>query len=262
MYEQVERAIQMMWQRYDEALTLTDLASAALLSKFHFTRVFRMTTGTSPGRFLAAVRFYRAKHLLLRTSLSITDISYRVGYNSLGTFTTRFAKSVGVAPGQYRHLARAGTGLLPPPRRSDDPAHCGTVFGRAHLPRTDRPIRIYVAVFSSPVLQGIPVSCDVIDYSDYYLLDAVPPGEWYVCAAAVEADNFDVQPWDRRPVFVGSGVPVSVRAGVSSKVDLVLHPTRPIDTPILLVIPELDSCRPPAGGGAIKATVHYQAQSL
>jgi AraC family transcriptional regulator len=244
MHKHVEEAIHLMWQHYDEPLTLTDLAGAALLSKFHFTRVFRMATGTSPGRFLAAVRFYRAKHLLLRTSLSITDISYRVGYNSLGTFTTRFAKSVGVAPGQYRHLARTGIGMLPSPRRADDPAKCGTVHGKLHVPATDRRIRVYAAVFSSPILQGIPVSYDVVEYSSHYLLNSVPPGDWYVCAAAVEADNFDTQPWDRRPVFFGSSVQVSVRPGVSSKVDLTLRPTRPVDTPILLVIPELDSCRP------------------
>ncbi len=245
MYKHVEEAIHMMWQRYDEPLTLTDLAGAALLSKFHFTRVFRATTGTSPGRFLAAVRFYRAKHLLVRTSLSITEISYRVGYNSLGTFTTRFAKSVGLAPGQYRHLARTGIGMVPPPRRSDDPTLCGTVHGRLHVPWTERRVRVYAAVFGSPILQGVPVSCDVVDYANHYVLNAVPPGDWHVCAAAVEVDNFHTQPWDRRPVFFAASAPVSVRPGVTSKVDLVLHPTRPVDTPILLVIPELDSCRPP-----------------
>ncbi|WNV84569.1 helix-turn-helix transcriptional regulator [Umezawaea sp. Da 62-37] len=244
MHKHVEEAINMMWQRYDEPLTLTDLAGAALLSKFHFTRVFRMATGTSPGRFLAAVRFYRAKHLLLRTSLSITDISYRVGYNSLGTFTTRFTKSVGVAPGQYRHLARTGIGMLPPSRGPVDPAQCGTVLGRLHIPSTDRRVRIYAAVFSSPILQGIPVSHDVVEYGGHYLLNAVPPGDWHVCAAAVEVDNFDIQPWDRRPVFFGSSTAVAVRPGATTEVDLTLHPTRPLDTPILLVIPELDNCRP------------------
>ncbi|GAB3473481.1 helix-turn-helix domain-containing protein [Amycolatopsis cihanbeyliensis] len=255
MHKHAEEAINMMWQRYDEPLTMTDLAGAALLSKFHFTRVFRMETGTSPGRFLAAVRFYRAKHLLLRTSLSITDISYRVGYNSLGTFTGRFAKCVGLAPGQYRHLARTGIGMLSPPRRTDDPAQCGTVLGKLHNPWTDRRIRVYVAVFSSPILQGIPVACDVVENSDHYLLNSVPPGDWYVCAAAVEADNFDTAPWDRRPVFFGSSVPVSVRPGVSYKVDMTLHQTRPVDTPILVVIPELDSCRPP-----VEVTTVRQAQ--
>ncbi|TLW91722.1 helix-turn-helix transcriptional regulator [Saccharomonospora piscinae] len=246
MHEHVEDAINLMWQRYDEPLTMTDLAGAALLSKFHFTRVFRMATGTSPGRFLAAVRFYRAKHLLLRTSLSITDISYCVGYNSLGTFTTRFAKCVGVAPGQYRQLARTGTGMVAPPGRADDPAQCGTVFGRLAVPPSDRRIRVYVGVFESPILQGTPVSCDIVEYSGHYLLSAVPPGEWYVCAAAVEADNFDVAPWERKPMFFGSGVPVSVRAASTSRVDIALHPTRALDPPILMVIPELDSCKPPA----------------
>jgi AraC-like DNA-binding protein len=253
MHKHVEEAIHLMWQRYDEPLTLADLASAALLSKFHFTRVFRTATGTSPGRFLAAVRFYRAKHLLLRTSLSITDISYRVGYNSLGTFTTRFTKNVGVAPGQYRHLAQTGIGMVPSCSRTVDPAQCGTVHGTLRVPSTDRRVRIYAAVFSSPILQGVPVSYDVVDQSGHYRLNAVPPGDWYVCAAAVEVDNFHVQPWDRRPVFFGSSAVVQVRTGASAEVDVTLHPTRPLDTPVLLVIPELDNCRPAGTAAARQA---------
>jgi len=96
MQAAVERAIKSMWERYDEPLTLAELADAAILSRFYFSRVFRNVTGTSPGRFLTAIRLYKAKNLLLSTSLSVTELSYRVGYNSLGTFTTRFTKSVGV----------------------------------------------------------------------------------------------------------------------------------------------------------------------
>src|SRR5262249_14768378 len=126
------------------------------------------------------------------------------------------------------------------------------------IPQTDKPIRVYVGAFDSPILQGIPTSCDVVDQSDQYLLSSVPPGDRYVCAAAVEVGNFDTQPWDRRPVFIGSGVQVSVRAGAATKVDLTLHPMRPIDIPILLVIPELDSCRPPAGATHVTAEYHAQ----
>jgi hypothetical protein len=52
----VQVAIEFMWERYGDSLTLTDLARSAILSKFHFCRVFGDATGISPGRFLAAVR--------------------------------------------------------------------------------------------------------------------------------------------------------------------------------------------------------------
>ena len=112
MQTAVERAIDTMWSRYHEPLSLADMADTAILSKFYFSRVFRTLTGTSPGRFLTAIRLTKAKQLLLETSLSVTEISYMVGYNSLGTFTSRFTRSVGVPPARYRALSRGG--VLPP----------------------------------------------------------------------------------------------------------------------------------------------------
>src|SRR5579859_5367880 len=108
MQAAIERAIDTMWARYHEPLSLADIADTAILSKFYFSRVFRNFTGTSPGRFLTAIRLSKAKQLLLETSLSVAEISYMVGYNSLGTFTSRFTHSVGVSPARYRALSQAG----------------------------------------------------------------------------------------------------------------------------------------------------------
>jgi AraC family transcriptional regulator len=103
----VERAIDCMWERYSEPLSLTDIAGSALLSRFHFSRIFREVTGISPGRFLAAVRIYHAKQMLLSTDIKIEEITYAVGYNSLGSFTTRFTASAGIPPGRFRRTQAA-----------------------------------------------------------------------------------------------------------------------------------------------------------
>src|SRR3954453_10028451 len=108
MQKAVEREISIMWDRYHEPLSLDAMAGSAFLSRFHFSRIFRSATGTSPGRFLAAIRLYKAKNLLLETDMSVTDIAYEVGYNSLGTFISRFTRSVGVPPSRYRWLAEHG----------------------------------------------------------------------------------------------------------------------------------------------------------
>lgn len=110
----VERAIDTMRSNLSEQLTVDDMARAAMFSKFHFTRIFQRVTGISPGRFLSAIRLQEAKRLLTTTRLNVTDISLRVGYNSVGTFSTRFTKSVGLPPTTYR---RMGASLLAfPPR--------------------------------------------------------------------------------------------------------------------------------------------------
>jgi len=71
-----------------------------------FIRAFKKLTGISPQRFHAALRIERAKHLLIDTTRSVTDISFDVGYNSLGTFVRTFTLLVGLSPTQLRHFAR------------------------------------------------------------------------------------------------------------------------------------------------------------
>src|SRR5260370_25836049 len=102
MFSPVESAIAHIWESYGESLSLSDIAKSAILSRFHFYRVFREATGVSPGRFLSAVRIYQAKRLLVSTSLIVTDISLAVGYNSLGSFTNRFTHSSEASPPRFR----------------------------------------------------------------------------------------------------------------------------------------------------------------
>lgn len=242
--EAVERAISSMWAHYDEPLSLDDIADAAILSKFYFSRVFRSVTGTSPGRFLTAVRLYKAKNLLLETSLTVTDISYQVGFNSLGTFTTRFTYSVGVSPARFRSLSYLG---LPPPRTSDTDGRgqTGTTHGTVVLPSNEAPLRIYVGAFSSPIVEGVPESCDILtglpdDCREHrYRLLSVPVGKWFIRAVGVRHIDVDPRPWARQPLFVGSA-PVTVRADRDVEVDVAMRAVSRTDLPILLALPELD----------------------
>ena len=104
MDDAVEKAILFMTARLDEPITVDDLAKTASFSKFYFTRLFQRETGVSPGRFLSAMRLEEAKRLLVTTSMRVAEISHRVGYTSVGTFTTRFTASVGISPTLYRRI--------------------------------------------------------------------------------------------------------------------------------------------------------------
>lgn len=242
-YVAVERSISTMWNRYSEPLSLAEMAETATFSKFYFSRVFRSVTGTSPGRFLTAVRLFRAKQLLLKTSLSVTDIAYKVGYNSLGTFTSRFTRSVCFSPARYRSSSQAGM-MMPDFGSIVAPARCSTVHGKIILPEIDLPVRIYIGAFSSPIVEGVPVSCDVLDSSGTYELPAVPDGTWFIRAAAVAVRDVDPQPWNRRPLFISAGA-VTTRGNRGVEVDLKMQPMSRIDLPILMALPELDSHRLP-----------------
>ena len=100
----IERVIAAMQQHLDEPLSLDELAEVAVLSRYHFSRVFHNVTGLPPVQFLATLRLAEAKRLLLTSSLNVADVCFRVGYNSLGSFTVRFSRSVGVSPGRFRQL--------------------------------------------------------------------------------------------------------------------------------------------------------------
>src|SRR5215510_12362506 len=101
----VERVITTARGRLCEPISLHDMSRVAYLSTFHFNRVFHQITGLPPAKFISAMRLDEAKRLLLNTHLSITDICFEVGYNSLSTFTRRFTQRVGLGPREFRYLA-------------------------------------------------------------------------------------------------------------------------------------------------------------
>ncbi len=88
--------------RYARPLTVEDLASAAGLSRAHFSREFRRTFGESPHGYLLTRRLERAAALLRTTDRSVAEICFGVGLASLGSFTTTFTRTYGMSPTAYR----------------------------------------------------------------------------------------------------------------------------------------------------------------
>ncbi|TIC89033.1 helix-turn-helix transcriptional regulator [Nocardioides sp. GY 10113] len=101
-------------REYDRPLDVAALARGAHLSAGHLSREFKRAYGESPYSYLMTRRIERAKTLLRRGDLSVTEICFAVGYGSLGTFSTRFAELVGMPPSVYRERAAAGGAGLPP----------------------------------------------------------------------------------------------------------------------------------------------------
>lgn len=245
MKSSVERAIECIWARYDEALTTSDLASSAMLSKYHFCRTFSQTIGVSPGRFLSAVRVYQAKRLLRNSAMNVTDISFAVGFNSLGSFTNHFTKSVGTSPGRYRRMAKGSDSelLVPPPAPPPSQGWAKRVNGKIILPRDHAIASVYVGVFRTAILQGWPQAATVLQFRSpghwqTYGLQ-VPPGEWFVHAVAV-ADTIDPEPWTRRVQLAGKSGPILAADETSTSAVISLRPVSPMDPPILFALPELE----------------------
>jgi AraC-like DNA-binding protein len=88
--------------RYFEPLEVNDMASAAGLSRAHFSREFRRAFGESPHAYLLTRRLERAAELLRNTDRSVVDVCLSVGLQSVGSFTTSFTRTYGVSPTAYR----------------------------------------------------------------------------------------------------------------------------------------------------------------
>jgi AraC family transcriptional regulator len=252
MNSAIERAVAKIWEGYSEPLSLSDIANSAILSRFHFSRVFRDATGVSPVRFLFAVRIYQAKRLLASTSLSVPDISLAVGYNSLD--------SVGASPTRFRRMCRDGIRpLVGSP--GVKPGHDSTVTGAVSLPAGYQPARVFVGVFQTPIIQCRPLSSTIVeagnDEPGRYRLTDVPPGEWFIRAVAA-ADSTDPEPWTRRSMLVGGRGPVPVSSSAVTIVDIAVRPRLRTDLPILFAIPDLE----PHGTGVFDEAESVPAAEL
>ena len=83
------------------------LAKVSGVSEAHFARSFKQAFGVPPHRYLLTRRIERAAALLRDTELSITEIAFHTGWESLGTFGRTFRDITGESPGANRARARA-----------------------------------------------------------------------------------------------------------------------------------------------------------
>ena len=88
--------------RYAEHVGVPDMARAAGLSVWHFSREFRRAFGESPHQYLLTRRLERAASLLRHTDRQVVDICFMVGLQSVGSFTTSFTRTFGRSPTAYR----------------------------------------------------------------------------------------------------------------------------------------------------------------
>lgn len=98
----LRRARDTMDRDFALPLDVPALARVALMSPGHFSRSFRAAYGETPYNHLMTRRVERAKALLRRGDLSVTEVCFAVGCTSLGSFSSRFTELVGEPPSAYR----------------------------------------------------------------------------------------------------------------------------------------------------------------
>ncbi|OBZ12686.1 AraC family transcriptional regulator [Bacillus sp. FJAT-26390] len=109
LLHQFNRLIAKMGQQPDWRPTVDELAASAGVSASHFYRTFQEYTGEPPITFVERLRVKAACRQLAESLDSVTDISYRLGYQSSQHFATVFKRFVGVTPTEWRNSHRIST---------------------------------------------------------------------------------------------------------------------------------------------------------
>jgi len=100
------RARDYLAANFNERISLGEAAALSGLSPFYFHRLFANAFGETPHEFVTRLRIDRAKKLLLAGNHSVTDICFETGYESLGSFSTRFRSWTGLSPAAFRRESR------------------------------------------------------------------------------------------------------------------------------------------------------------
>ena len=90
----------------DEHPSVIAVARASGLTHFHFIRLFKAVFGETPHQYRSRAQIEKAKHLLILTDLSITDVCMAVGFSSLGSFSALFSRRVGMSPSEFQRRYR------------------------------------------------------------------------------------------------------------------------------------------------------------
>lgn len=103
---QLRRVEEMIREHVAEDISLAELAGVTDLSKSHFARAFRQSTGLPPHQYQLNARVERAKHLLRRSNRTLTEIGLDCGFREQSQFIRAFRRLVGVSPGIWQRMQR------------------------------------------------------------------------------------------------------------------------------------------------------------
>lgn len=233
-----EEAIHTMRRLLPAPPSIQELAEDARVTPWHFIRIFRRVVGIPPGAYLAALRIEQAKKLLLDTPDRVTDICFDLGFESIGSFTSRFTRLVGVSPTAFRRLAaefspRWLEDYLLLQERMESSRGEKKIRG---IVRSPSPFRgpIFIGLFPKPIPENFPqAGVLLMEPGSFEIPRALPSG--YLMAAAI------VSPRDPRAYLVPTSsllvgmLPLHRGSSLDALV-LDLRPLKPLDPPILLAL--------------------------
>ncbi|MDN8616274.1 AraC family transcriptional regulator [Variovorax ginsengisoli] len=92
--------------RLGDDLGLPELAGLCEMSRFHFVRLFRQSTGYTPYHYLLLRRLEKARVLLISSTMPVAEVALEAGFGDAGHFSRTFARHMGTSPQRFRASVR------------------------------------------------------------------------------------------------------------------------------------------------------------
>jgi len=102
--DRIKRVLEHIEVNYSRDLKLDNLAGIACLSKYHFSRTFKLYVGMNPMEFVTYVRVEKAKLFLSKADINVTAATYKAGFKDISNFIKNFKQLTSLTPHKYKSL--------------------------------------------------------------------------------------------------------------------------------------------------------------
>jgi AraC-like DNA-binding protein len=102
----IRKALVYIEKNFMNPLSLDEVAKVNAMSRYHFSRIFKLKTGFSFKDYINSKRIQRAKYLIENEDMNVTEAAFAVGYNDLSYFSRVFQKQEGLSPSKYKKSFR------------------------------------------------------------------------------------------------------------------------------------------------------------
>jgi RpiB/LacA/LacB family sugar-phosphate isomerase len=103
----LHRVLSHIRENINSDLSVAKLAHTIRMSQFYFSKLFKISTGTTPHQYIMRQRVERAQELLSESLMPLAEVATQVGFETQSHFTSVFRRLVGATPKSYREMHQA-----------------------------------------------------------------------------------------------------------------------------------------------------------
>ncbi len=100
----LQRVLAHVKENIEKELAVNEMAQVVGMSQYYFSKLFKVSTGTTPHQYVMRQRVERAQELLRDTPLALVEVASQVGFETQSHFTSVFRRLVGLTPKRYREV--------------------------------------------------------------------------------------------------------------------------------------------------------------